>query len=663
MQDTNVNSQDNENKMAPKEEQGVMKVAKTENVIEGENKPAEESATETTSPLGEDSTEKTSEDIVEQPMSPIADEEHKSNDTVKSSIVAQFEDKDFSNFSQEKKVAALKLLLDEENIVTIKESVDKLQASFYKEFNQKKKEALESYQENEDQSEEFSYTSMYEEQFSNLLTQYKQKKISHNKKLEEEKEKNLEKKYEIIERIKELINKQESLSDTFKEFNELQDRWKNIGLVPLAKVNELWRSYHHNVENFYDYIRINKELRDLDFKKNLEIKTNLLDEAKELNNEKSIKKAFDKLQKLHEKWKEVGPVKRELREELWTQFKEASRLIHKKHQDYFVNLKNEQKENLAKKQIICEKAESLLTPLPSGNKEWNKVSELIKELQTEWKTIGFAPKKYNQDIYNRFRTACDSFFTAKREAHKQQRNLFKENMEKKIQLCEMAEASMDSNDWKVTTDYLIELQKQWKEVGPVQYKYSQKLWDRFRSACDHFFDRKSGKVLAISEEQQKENLEKKLEIIENIKSLDTTEKNTTLAELRKLQTAFHKIGFVPLESKDSLISDFNKSVKDKFDSLDISSEEKEIQQYASKYEALVQEPDGENKIIKERLKISNKIKQLENNIVVWGNNIGFFANSSNADKLITEVEDNIAKAKVELKEDYKKLRFLDKLLQ
>lgn len=675
MQDTNVNplSNEDEKNETPVNENKEMQEVESKNEEEtveeivGSSVLQENAEIETISEVIEEE-KKQEEVLVEAPNVEITEGDNDEEKTSlsrksESTLVDQFLDKDFGQFTQEKKVATLKLLLDETDIPSIKDTVDRLQASFYKEFNKKKKEVFEEYAKQEDKSEEFSYTSLYEEQFNGLLALYREKKVSYNKKIEAEKEQNLQEKYEIIDKIKELINKQESLSDTFKEFNELQERWRNIGLVPLTKVNELWRSYHHNVENFYDYIRINKELRDLDFKKNLEKKTQLLEEAKDLDKEKSVKKAFDRLQKLHEKWKEVGPVKRELREELWTEFKEASRLIHKKHQDYFVNLKNEQKENLAKKQIICDKVESLLTPLPESNKEWNKVSDIVKGLQTEWKSIGFAPKKNNQEIYERFRIACDSFFAAKRDAHKEQRNIFKENMEKKIQLCEMAEGVMDSDDWKITTDYLIELQKQWKEVGAVQYKYSQKLWNRFRSACDHFFDRKSGKKPAISEAQQSENLKEKQDIIENIKTLDVEDKKITLKELKDLQTAYHKIGFVPVGEKDKLAKSFDKALKEKFDTLEISSEEKEMQQYAGKYEALMQEPDGEDRIIKERLKLSNKIKQLENNVVVWGNNIGFFANSSNADKLIKEVKENIAKAKVELKSDYKKMRFLDKLLQ
>lgn len=579
------------------------------------------------------------------------------------SIVSRLENKDFSTFSQEKTVATLKLLIEEADMSKVKDLIDKLQSTFYRQYNQEKKKAQAVFLEDGGKVEEFTYSNLYEEQFRLLLAKYRDKKADYNKKLEAKKQENLEKKYQIIEGIKNLINKQESLSETFKEFHTLQDEWKAIGLVPLSKVNELWRNYHFHVENFYDYIRINKELRDLDFKKNLEIKTKLLEEAQTLAKEKSVKKSFDRLQKLHDKWKETGPVKRELREELWLQFKEASKTIHKKHQEYFVNLKNDQKENLAKKEILCEKVEGLLNPTPDSNKQWNKTAGLIKELQEEWKSIGFAPKKHNQAIYDRFRKACDTFFQAKREAHKAQREEFKTNMEKKMQLCEMAEAVMDSEDWKMTTDYLIELQKQWKEIGPVQYKYSQKLWDRFRAACDRFFDRRSGKIEAASEKQQKENLSQKQDIIKQIEDFEVTENENALKDLQKLQTDFHAIGYVPIEEKEVVSKTFDKAIRGKLEQLEITEEEMQLQHFMGKYTAMVQEPDGENRIVKERLHIANKVKQIENNIVVWGNNIGFFSNSSNAEKLITEVEQNIADAKEELKAHYQKLRFLDKLLQ
>ncbi|PVX52597.1 uncharacterized protein DUF349 [Balneicella halophila] len=597
----------------------------------------------------------------ERPAEGNNDEENEKTSTP--SISARLKDTDFSTYTEEKMVATLRLLIEEADLTKIKELVDRLQATFYRRYNQEKNKERTKFIEEGGKPEEFTYSSLYEEQFKGLLAKYRDKKAEYNKKLEAEKQKNLERKYEIIEGIKNLINKQESLSETFKEFHALQDEWKSIGLVPLSNVNELWRNYHFHVENFYDYIRINKELRDLDFKKNLEIKTKLLEEAKSLVDEPSVKKSFDRLQKLHNKWKETGPVKRELREELWLEFKEASKAIHKKHQEYFVKLKSEQKENLAKKEILCEKAEALLTPMPTSNKQWNKVASIVKELQEEWKTIGFAPKKQNQAIYDRFRKACDTFFQAKRDAHKAQREEFKQNMAKKIQLCEMAEAVMDSEDWNMTTDYLIELQKQWKEVGPVQYKYSQKLWDRFRTACDRFFDRRSGKVEAASEEQQKENLEKKQAIIQKIEDFNVDESENALKELQQLQTEFHATGYVPIDEKKSVTTSFDKAVKGKLEKLEITEEEMQLQQYMGKYTAIIQEPDGENRVVKERLRLANKVKQIENNIVVWGNNIGFFNNSSNAEKLIAEVEQNISEAKEELKTYYQKLRFLDKLLQ
>lgn len=667
MPDQNLNPQNNEDTTkdaleSNSNENETVETSKEENNVVEKNTPTPETVNEILS--DEATTELEKREVTEKQPEPVDESsEMEELQETSPSIASRLENKDFSTFTKEKMVATLRLLIEEADLANVKELIDRLQATFYRQYNQEKNKALTAFIEEGGIPDEFSYSDLYEDQVKNLLAKYRDKKSEHNKQLEAEKQKNLQLKLEVIEGIKNLINKQESLSDTFKEFNELQEQWKAIGLVPLSNVNELWRNYHFHVENFYDYIRINKELRDLDFKKNLEIKTKLLEEAKALTKESSVKKSFERLQKLHNKWKETGPVKRELREELWTEFKEASKAIHKKHQEYFVNLKNEQKENLAKKEVLCEKAEALLTPMPETNKQWNKVATIVKELQEEWKTIGFAPKKYNQAVYDRFRKSCDAFFQAKRDAHKSQRDEFKTNMEKKIQLCEMAEAVMYSEDWKITTDYLIELQKQWKEVGPVQYKYSQKLWDRFRAACDRFFDRRSGKIEAASEEEQKENLEKKQSIIQQIEEFNVNESEDALKDLQKLQTEFHATGYVPIEEKQAITKNFDKVVKNKLEQLEITDEEMELQQFMSKFTAIMQEPDGENRVIKERLHIANKVKQLENNIVVWGNNIGFFSNSSNAEKLIAEVHQNISNAKEELKGHYQKLRFLDKLLQ
>lgn len=580
------------------------------------------------------------------------------------SIAEHFDGVDFSDFSQQKMVATLRLLVDEKNITAVKDTIDRLQATFYRDFNKDKKVALDEFIAKGNSEEDFEYTTPYEQQFRSLLNKYRERKNEQNKMLEEEKSENLRRKYEVIERIKNLINKQESLSETFKEFNTLQEEWNSIGFVPQSKVNQMWSNYHHHVENFYDYIRINKELRDLDFKKNLEIKEKILQRAKELSEDKNVRKAFVELQKLHEKWKEAGPVKRELREELWGQFKGASKLIHKNHQDYFVSLKNEQKENLQRKEELCEKVEALVESLPDSNKQWNRVGVQIKELQEAWKTVGFAPRKSNQAVYDRFRKACDKFFHAKREIHKQQSKEFKENLDKKVLLCEKAEAVMDSEDWKEITEYLIGLQKEWKEIGAVQYKHSQKVWDRFRTACDRFFDRRSGKIQAISEQQQEENLAQKQEIIDEIQKIDLKDDDKeALKQLQKLQTAYHSAGYVPIEEKDSINESFKKALDAKFDKLDISEEQMEMQKFIGKYTAMLQESDGEGRVVKERSKLATQVKQIENNIVVWSNNIGFFSNSSNAEKLIADVEKNILEAKEELKGYYKKIRFLDKLLQ
>ncbi|NJM16736.1 MAG: DUF349 domain-containing protein [Bacteroidales bacterium] len=477
-----------------------------------------------------------------------------------------------------------------------------------------------------------------EEKFKQLYNEYKDKKTAHFQKLEENKQNNLKTKYQIIEEIKELVNREESLDKTFKEFHELQTKWRDTGLVPQANVKDLWESYHHNVEMFYDYIKINKELRDLDLKKNQESKITLCEKAEGLLLENNIIKAFKSLQVFHDQWREIGPVPQEHREEIWERFKDATSKINKKHQEFFVNLKEEQKNNLDQKEALCAKAEELSNSEISGFENWDKKSNEIIELQKVWKTIGFAPKKENNKVYERFRAACDKFFNLKREFFSEIREHQNNNLQLKTDLCMQAESLKDSTEWKKTTDDLIALQKRWKEIGPVPKKHSDLIWKRFRAACDAFFNNKSNYFSHIDEEYE-ENLKKKEELIVQVENFEFSgDVDENFDRLKQIQRQWTDIGFVPIKKKEEIQKRFREAINVKFDRLRISEDEKSDIKFRSKLEDLGTKPRGNFRMKQDREKMILKIKQLESDITLWENNIGFFANSKNAQSMIAEVE-------------------------
>jgi len=569
---------------------------------------------------------------------------------------------DYTKLSREDLIKELDEIISENSINEIRKNVEAIKASFYKKqkaINEKKRKEflaeggnLEDFSPDEDP---------LEIELKELFKRYRRLKAEFNRQLENVKDVNLQKKYQIIEELKELVNKDESIGDTFKEFRELQQRWKEIGQVPQQKLKDLWNTYHHHVEKFYDYVNINKELRDLDLKKNLEIKIGLCEKAEKLIVEKSVVTAFKTLQKFHNQWREVGPVPTDQKDALWERFKEATRVINKQHQDYFKNLKEEQKNNLARKEKLCEQAEEIAKKVLNSHKEWSEQTEAIIELQKVWRTIGFAPKKDNNKIYARFRNACDSFFSAKREFYAQNKELQDENLNKKNELCEKAEAIMDSTDWKKATKDLINLQKEWKEVGPVSRKQSDKVWKRFRSACDHFFNRKSEYYSNIEQEFDT-NLKKKQEIIDKVKNYEfVSDVNKNYEALKKFQEEFTEIGFVPYKMKDKIQNDFREELNKQFDKLKVDDDEKKLLKFQNRLETLQHKPKSFSKIKHERDKLFNKIKKLESNITLWDNNIGFFsADSDEAKEMLKDYQNKIDSAKQEIEVLEEKVRMIDR---
>ena len=412
------------------------------------------------------------------------------------------------------------------------------------------------------------------------------------------------------------------------------------------------------MEKFFDKVKINKELKDLDLKKNLELKTELCEKAEELLLEPSIVKSFQRLQKLHEAWKETGPVPNDKKEEIWERFRAATEKLNKRRQEYYDGLREEQQNNLSAKLVLCEKAEQLASQTPETPRQWLDLTNQINVLFKLWKSIGFAPKKVNNEVWNRFRTALDTFFTSKKEFFQKFKENQTENYNQKLNLCLQAEALKESTDWRRTTDELIALQHEWKKIGSVPSKFSDKIWKRFRAACDEFFKRKSEYFSNIGE-MQEENLQKKKEIIEQIRTYAYSEDNSeNLKVINEFQRQWMEVGHVPIKQKDKIQAEYRKAIDEQFEKLGISKKAKSTLSFRSKIENIKHTANADHIIYKERNYLINKINTLQNDIKVWENNIGFFASSKKADILKNEFEEKIEKAKQEITILEEKLKIL-----
>ena len=567
---------------------------------------------------------------------------------------------DYANLNEAELLDALRELLKNEDIESIKNDIDAIKIYFFRIYRAKIEAQKLAFTEAGGNPEEFkAEPDPSEMEFRILMKQHQDQRNEYNKKIDEIKEINLQKKYEIIEEIKALINNKESINKTFNEFRELQNRWREIGLVPQAKIKDLWETYHHHVENFYDFIKINKELRDLDLKKNLEIKMEICEKTEELLVEPSIIKAFNILQKYHEQWREAGPVPRDKKDELWERFKAATSIINKKHQDYFEGRKSDQKKNLEAKIALCEKVEEIANTPIENHRDWEEKSKEIIELQKVWRTIGFAPKKENNKIYDRFRIASDSFFDRKREFYNQNKEEQINNLQLKTDLCVQAESLKDSTDWKKTADEFINIQKAWKEIGPVPRKYSDAIWKRFRAACDYFFENKSKHFSSIDSEQG-ENLRKKRELLEEVKGFALSgDDSADLDRLKEFQRKFTEIGHVPFKEKDAIQNEFREVINRHFDALRIDEKRRNLMKFKNKVSGNTSNGRGQNKNRFEREKYMTKMKQLESDLALLKNNIGFFANTKNSEALIADVNQKITNTKEKIEFLREKIRILD----
>ena len=501
-----------------------------------------------------------------------------------------------------------------------------------------------------------------ENAFKRMYAQYKGLRTEFLKHQELQKEQNLKQKQSIIEELKVLVEKQEDLNHTFPEFRALQARWKEVGPVPISNTKDVWDTYQHYVEKFYDYVKINNELRDLDFKKNLELKTVLCEKSEELLLEPSIISAFHRLQKLHDEWRESGPVAREHREQVWERFKTATSAINKKHQEYFEEQKLQQKKNLEEKALLCEKAEEIAAVKIEDANDWNKYSKEVENLQKLWRTIGFASKKENQKIYDRFRTACNTFYNTKRQFYSHFKQEMQENYDRKLALCEKAEALRESDEWRKTTDLFIELQRQWKEIGPVARKQSDVIWKRFRTACDAFFEQKSKHFQSVDGNYE-ENLKGKQALLEEINKFSPSENGAeNLTALKDFQRRWAEIGFVPIKEKEKIQAAYRAALDVHFSALRSNEGERRFSKFKKRVEDMHSGGKPERAFRSEREKLVYKFRQMEADIAVWENNMGFFAKSKNADSLIADIEKKVAKAKEELQLLEEKIKLMDQQL-
>ena len=650
------------------QEQPIESEEKTEEISDNAPEITTEVNIEETEVVDNKEESKEYETIDEKPEPSVGDESDNDSDSVEKEVVEDkvestkqvFTPEDYTVLDRSALLAKLNMLVNSFAVEIIKDAVEDIKTQFYKRYKVDVAEARKEFIDNGGIPEDFKFIDeASEDTFKVLYGQYKVKRTELNNRLDVERGDNLKIKNRIIEDIGELINKEESINKTFNEFRDLQQRWREIGLVPQNSVKNLWENYNHTVEKFYDYININKELRDLDFKKNLELKIELCEKAEALLLMESVTKAFKVLQEYHHQWREIGPVPNDQRDNMWERFKAATTQINKKHQDYFEGLKEQQVVNLEHKTALCEKVEGILTEEIERPKGWeDKAKELI-EIQKLWRTIGFAPKKDNNKIYKRFKTACDEFFAHKRDFYKETKEIQKNNLQLKLDLCVQAESLSESTEWKRTTEDYIKLQRNWKEIGPIPKKYSETVWKRFRTACDQFFNKKSEFFNTI-DSRQEDNLKLKLELVEKIKSFEKGEDDKqSLKVLMDIQKEWTEIGYVPLNKKEEIQKQFRDAINEKFEELKIDNEERSKLNFKSKVDNWVSSK-SRNKLYSERNKLSVKIKELQNEIALYENNIGFFSASKNAQSLLTDITQKIDKAKEHMKSLKQKLQMLDK---
>ena len=539
-----------------------------------------------------------------------------------------------------------------------KEEVDSLKAAFYKLHIAEREARLKEYIDGGGDPEQYQITpDEMEEAFKAEMGVIKEKRQKLFKEQEQEKQENLEKKLAIIEKIKAMVTSPEEANKSYKDFKALQDEWREIKTVPAEKANELWRNYQLYVEQFYDLLKLNSEAREYDFKKNLELKTKLCEAAEKLADEPDVISAFHQLQKLHQEYREIGPVSKELRDEIWNRFKAASTVINKRHQQHFEGLRAKEEENLAKKTALCEKVEAIAAEENKSGADWERRTKEIIEIQSEWKTIGFAPQKMNVKIFVRFRAACDDFFGRKAEYFRSLKDTFKENAEKKRALIEKAKALQDSTDWKSTGDKLINLQKEWKTIGMVPKKLGDQLWEEFLGACNKFFEARKA-AGAGSRNDERENLEKKRDVITRLKAAAEEAGEGLQERVQQLVEEYQAIGHVPFKEKDKLYEEYHAVLDKLYKELNITVAKRRLSKFKDNLKQVAER--GENALDNERARLMRQYEQLKQEVQTYENNLGFLnASSKKGNSLIDEMNRKVQKLKDEVQLVRDKIKAID----
>ncbi|MBU3836501.1 MAG: DUF349 domain-containing protein [Candidatus Phocaeicola merdigallinarum] len=549
--------------------------------------------------------------------------------------------------------------INEKNDLTDKQEIDSLKQTFYKLQKAKTEAARKAFIDGGGKAEDFiQEAEPAEEEFKTVMNAIKEKRNALAAAQEKEKEENLTKKLGILERMKYLTESQEDTNKIYDEFKKLQQEWNEVGQIPVAKVNELWKTYQLYTEKFYDMVKLNNEFREYDFKKNLEQKTRLCEAAEKLAEEPDVISAFHQLQKLHQEFRAIGPVAKDLREAIWTRFKAASTVVNKRHQQHFEELKEKEQHNLDQKTVICEIVEGMEYDTFTTFADWEEKTQEILALQAKWKTIGYAPQKMNVKIFERFRAACDEFFRRKAAFFKSVKETMAANLEKKKALCEKAEALKDSTNWKETADILTKLQKEWKTIGPVAKKHSDAVWKRFIGACDYFFEQKN-KATSSQRTEEVENQAKKEEVIKRMAALEAsgTSDEATAEQVRALMKEWNSIGFVPFKEKDRLYKEFHELVDKLFDRLHMSATEKRLSSVRTG-------GNKESNLYRDRERLVRTYEGLKNDIQTYENNLGFLNSSSKkGSTLVADITRKIERLKKDMELVLNKIKAIDESLK
>lgn len=559
--------------------------------------------------------------------------------------------------TMEEVVARAKELAQSEELAG-KAELDMLKVMFYKIHNADLQQAQQAFIEAGGEAEKFMpQINPLEPEFRAYVQILREKRAAAQEEMEKQKEANLQRKLAILERIQQLASTPEEANQTFEEFKALQNEWKEIKNVPAEKNTELWKNYQLYVEQFYDLLKLGHELRDYDFKKNLEAKTRLCEQAEALGESEDVVAANNQLQMLHQEWKETGPVAKELREELWNRFKDASTIVRKHHQEHFEAIKASEEENLNKKTALCEEIEQIQTEGLKTFADWETITEKIKELQAQWKTIGYAPQKMNTQIFERFRKACDTFFEQKAEYFRTVKDALNENLARKKALVEKAEELMNSTEWRKTGDALVKLQKEWKEIGNVPRKYSEALWKRFIAACDHFFEEKQ-KATAGERNEQAANLEQKKNIVEQLKALAEEGVEDVVQKLKDLQKQWNEVGHVPFREKDSIYKEYREICDKLYKDLNLSQARRRLDNFKTNLASKI-EKEGSS-LTRERDRMMRAFENMKTELQTYENNLGFLsANSKKGNSLVDTMKKKMEKLRDELNLLSEKIKAVD----